>query len=67
MRRPHPVSPKPKRWNRAISRTANVTASGDGLASPEEGAELVRAFFRINRRDVRVAVIELAKQLSRVN
>ena len=60
-----PLSLRTKRWNRATSRPSNPAASGDTLASPEEGVELTRAFFRINRRDVRAAIIELAKQLSR--
>jgi hypothetical protein len=60
-----PLSLRTKRWNRATSKTANATASGDVHASPEEGVELTRAFFRISRREVRAAIIELAKQLSR--
>ncbi len=36
----------------------------DGLASPEEGAELIRAFLNIQQRDVRAAVMKLVKSFS---
>jgi len=35
-----------------------------GFASPEEGAELIRAFVRIRQPDVRAAIIQLAARLS---
>ncbi len=34
------------------------------LAAPEEGTELIRAFLRIERRDVRAAIVELVLRLS---
>ncbi len=35
--------------------------------SPEEGAELIRAFLQIEQKGVRDAVIELVKRLSQTN
>ena len=35
--------------------------------SPEEGAELIRAFLQIERKSVRDAIIELVKRLSQAN
>jgi hypothetical protein len=35
-----------------------------GQPSPEEGVELIRAFLRIEQREVRVAVVDLVKRLS---
>ncbi len=40
---------------------------GDDVASPEEGAELIRAFLQIERRDTRTAIIELVTHLSGVS
>ncbi len=36
-------------------------------ASPDEGAELIRAFLQIERKSVRDAIIELVKRLSQAN
>jgi hypothetical protein len=35
--------------------------------SPDEGAELIRAFLRIDQKSVRAAIIDLVKRLSQVN
>ncbi len=41
--------------------------AGGDVASPEEGAELIRAFLQIERRDTRTAIIELVTHLSGVS
>jgi hypothetical protein len=38
--------------------------SARDLASPDEGAALIRAFLRIDQRNVREAIIELVNRLS---
>jgi len=35
--------------------------------SPEEGAELIRAFLQIEQKGVRDAIIELVKRISQTN
>ncbi len=39
----------------------------DDVASPEEGAALIRAFLQIERRDTRNAIIELVTHLSGIS
>lgn len=44
-----------------------VSTSGRSPVSPEEGADLIRAFLRIERESVRAAVLEFVKRLSEEN
>lgn len=57
-------SPQLENKLRALAGKGDRNSADDDLASPEEGAELIRAFLNVQQRDVRAAVIKLVKSLS---
>ena len=43
------------------------SSSGASPVSPDEGADLIRAFLQIKQKSVRAAIIELVKRLSQAS
>ena len=55
----------PPEWqDRAVPGKDYSASSGRSPVSPEEGADLIRAFLYIEQKGVRAAIIELVKRLS---